>query len=430
MSNPSLCLPGRRVYVLPAGATVASWLAAIALTTLVGCATGGQLAPHWPADGPLAAGSHDASPACPPSMLPPGQSMLPPGAIAQQTMPAMIPNPQAIDPNEFLCNGGDEPPGARARVGDQFAGVEVTDTVARYRTVDGQTQVVASNPVCVYAPRFGSVRRVTGADSGELSLGPQGVALRHGPAKIEVEEPSLAIAGQDQLVRNQRVRGPDAMRARDLGVPVANVLQPARTEDVAAVLANLSLIHRGVIEVDDGPKLQIAALQAITWSVDQEVVVAVAGEAAESVTRDQSAHGLVLYELPNGRLRLVKLADRGDALPGETVTFLLRVDNVGESPLTDVVITDSLTSRLQYIADSQRVVQYLNQPQHGEFQHGHLQNGQAGGSDAAAELSSVAVEADFSTSSNEEQGLQLTWKLNQPLEVGQGVVIEFKCLVR
>ncbi len=189
----------------------------------------------------------------------------------------MIPNPQGIDPNEFLCNGGDQPPSARARAGDQFAGVEVQDTVARYRTVRGETQIVASNPVCVYAPRFGSVRRVTGADSGALSLGPQKVALKHGPARIETEEPGLAVTGHDALVRNQLVRGPDAMRARDLGVPVANVLVPARSEDAYAVLANLSLIHRGVMQFEDKPGLQIGALQAITWSVDQEVVVAVAG---------------------------------------------------------------------------------------------------------------------------------------------------------
>ncbi len=114
------------------------------------------------------------------------------------------------------------------------------------------------------------------------------------------------------------------------------------------------------------------------------------------VTRDQSTHGLVVYELPNGRLRLVKLADRGDALPGEMVTFILRVDNVGESTLTDVVITDSLAGRLQYVPDSQ----------------------------------TSTAEASFATATNDDQSLQVTWKLHEPLEVGQGVVIEFKCLVR
>jgi uncharacterized repeat protein (TIGR01451 family) len=302
----------------------------------------------------------------------------------------MIPNPQGIDGNEFLCNGGDQLPKARARVGDQIIGVEVEDTVARYTTVRGETHVTPSNRVCVYAPRFGSVRRVTGADVGELAVGPQKMINRDTPIGVGHDEPGLALTGRDLPIRNDLIRGPDAMRARDRGVPVENVLQPEMAEDVLALLANLSIMNYGILIKDDLPIILIGDQAATIWSVDQEVVVAVAGEVAAAVTRDQTARELVVYELPNGRLRICKVADRGDALPGEIVTFMLRVDNVGDSPLSEIVLTDSLSARLQYVPDSQK----------------------------------NTVNAEFSTSVNDDNSLRMTWKFPEELKVGEGTTIE------
>lgn len=311
-------------------------------------------------------------------------------------MMPMIPNPQGIDGNEFLCNGGDRLPTARARVGDQIIGVDVEDTVARYTTVRGETHVTPSNRVCVYAPRFGSVRRVTGADIGAMAIGPHKMLHRDTPIGVDHDEPGLAVTGRDLPIRNDLVRGPDAMRARDRGVPVENVLQPEMAQDVLALLAGLSIMNRGILIKDDLPIILVGDQAATIWSVDQEVVVAVAGEVAAAITRDQTARELVVYELPNGRLRICKVADRGDALPGEIVTFLLRVDNVGDSPLSDIVLTDSLSARLQYVPESQK----------------------------------NTVNAEFSTSVNEDNSLRMTWKFPEELKVGEGTTIEFKCKVR
>jgi uncharacterized repeat protein (TIGR01451 family) len=320
-----------------------------------------------------------------------------PGVAGYAPMPAFIPNPQGIEPNEFLCNGGDEPPSARARVGDQIIGVGIEDTVARYTTQRGEVNVTASNRVCLYAPRFGSVRRVTGADVGELAVGTRGMLHRDGPVRVSMDQPGLAVTGRDTPIRDHVVRGPDAVRARDRGVPVENVLQPYMAEEVLALLANLSIINRGVLIKDDLALIAIGSQAATIWTVDQEVVVAVAGEVAATVTRDQAAQELVVYELPDaGRLRICKVADRGDALPGEIVTFILRIDNVGDSPLREIVLTDSLTNRLQYVPESQ----------------------------------TSSREAEFSVSENDGQALRLTWKFPGELKVGEGATVEFKCKVR
>ncbi|TVP99855.1 MAG: DUF11 domain-containing protein [Planctomycetaceae bacterium] len=322
-------------------------------------------------------------------------SFCPPGA-AGYPGPGWVPNPQGIDPNEFLCNGDDAPPPARAAAGDRIVGVGLEDTVARYTTERGDVHVEPSNRVCVYAPRFGTVRRVTGAELGELAVGTRRVARQDGPIGIDRELPGLAVTGRDRPGRNDRTRGPDALRARDRGVPMENVLQPLLAAEVLELLANLSIIQRGELILDDLPLLERCVEAAITWSVDEEVAAVVAGQTAATVIRDQVARELVVYEFPDGRLRICKVADRADAAPGDTVTFMLRVDNVGDSPLRDIVITDSLTTRLAYVEDSQ--------------------------------VSSR--EAEFSVIENEGQSLRLTWKLAGELKVGEGATIEFKCRVR
>lgn len=335
-----------------------------------------------------------ACPSCPP--LAGGQGTLS-GAHGYAPYPAYIPNPQGIDGNEFLCDGGDAPPSARARVGDQIIGVGLEDTVARYTTERGDVNVTASNQVCLYAPRFGAVRRVTGAELGELAVGPQRVLHRDGPIRIDTEQPGLSVTGRDALVLRERTRGPDAMRARDRGVPVENVLQPVLAAESLALLANLAIINRGELIDRDKALIEEASLAATIWSVDMEVVVAVAGQAAATITRDQAAHELVVYELADaGRLRVCKLADKRDALPGEIVTFVLRIDNVGDSPLYDIVLTDNLTTRLEYVPESQ----------------------------------SSTRAAEFSVLANEGNSLRLTWKFTEELKVGEGATVEFKCKVR
>ncbi len=306
-------------------------------------------------------------------------------------------NPQGIDPNEFLCNGGDRPPAARARYNDQFVGVDLEDTVVRYTTDAGNVHVQESNRVCLYAPRFASVRKVTGAESGGMAISVVALDKPEGPIRMRVNEPGLALTGRDELRYGERTRGPDAIRARDRGVPIEGILQPEMAAEVLAAIMNLALVNRGILIDLDEPLIRRAALSAITWSIDQEMQVVVAGLAPISITRDQSAEELTVYELPDaGRLRICKLADKSDALPGEIVTFVIRVDNIGDSAVDEIVLTDSLTTRLEYVEDSQ----------------------------------SSTVEAEFSYTENVGQSLQLTWKLASPLKVGEGAKIEFRCRVR
>jgi len=306
-------------------------------------------------------------------------------------------NPYLIDANEFICDGGDNPPQARARGKDMIIGIDLEDTVVRYTTDAGDVHVQPSNKVCLYAPRFAAVRRVTGAESGELAVGAVGILRPEGPIRWQQVQPGLAVTGRDDLGRGTAVRGPDAMRARDRSVPVEVVLQPEMAEDVLAILANLTFINRGILRDTDKPWISKAADAAIMWSIDEEVAVTVNSVTPVTLTRDLHAEEMVVYDFPDaGRLRICKMADKSDALPGDIVTFIIRVDNVGDSAVRDIVITDSLVTRLEYIADSQK----------------------------------STAEAAFEAAANDGQSLRLTWKLAKELKVGEGATIEFKCKVR
>ena len=96
-------------------------------------------------------------------------------------------------------------------------------------------------------------------------------------------------------------------------------------------------------------------------------------------------------------MRIVKLANKQHALPGEKVSFAIRIENVGDSAVNNVVLTDNLTTRLEYVPDSQTV---------------------------------EGSEADFRTVPNEGSSLKLEWTLTEELKVGESVTIQFECLVR
>ena len=97
-----------------------------------------------------------------------------------------------------------------------------------------------------------------------------------------------------------------------------------------------------------------------------------------------------------GRLRIVKLADKKTALPGDVITFTIRYDNLGDRELHHIRIIDNLTPRLEYVDDS-----------------------------ATSNRAGKLVVED-----NEEGSLVLKFELSQPLPGHTGGVVTFKVKVR
>ena len=96
---------------------------------------------------------------------------LPPSATTGLNAPCRTWSPPGIagpwPKDEYICDGGERDRPVKIDTDWTVKGLHLEDTVAHYDTLDGQTLVAPSNRVCVYAPRFGSVRLVLGVDGFE-----------------------------------------------------------------------------------------------------------------------------------------------------------------------------------------------------------------------------------------------------------------------
>ncbi|MCG8651262.1 MAG: DUF11 domain-containing protein, partial [Pirellulales bacterium] len=307
-------------------------------------------------------------------------------------------NAYGVDPQEFICDGGDRGSRATFRRDETIAGLELEDTVVRYTTEAGDIHVQPSNRACLYAPRFTSVRKVTAAAAGGRAVGLTGVDRPVGPVRFEHDLPGLIVSESTELAHAEVARHADAMRDRNRGVPVDNVVQLELAENVKAALIALKLYELGQARHNEAALIERLALAAISWTTDESLEVAIQDLKTPTLTRDQKLEAFTIYDFPDaGRLRIVKLADRSDALPGESVQFVIRVENVGDSAVNEVVVADNLTTRLAYVDGSQ---------------------------------SCEGAQAEFQTAANEGQSLKLRWKLQEELKVGQSVTIRFTCKVR
>lgn len=306
-------------------------------------------------------------------------------------------NAYGLDPQEFICDGGDHPPRAIVRRDNSVGGLQLEDTVVHYTTENGDIELQASNRACVYSPRFISVRQVTGAVAGGRAIGLAQVDRPESAGRFDTQLPGLVMTDSVELGHADVARRIDSMRERNRGVPVEGVLQPEMAADVMAALAALSTTEMSELRDTDKALLEKFAVAAIAWSLDDAPRVVIEDLRVPTLGTAESLHGFTIYEYPDaGRLQIGKFADRNHALPGEIVSFMIKVENVGDSPVEDVVLVDNLTARLEYVEGSQTC---------------------SGG-------------AEFETSSNEGESLKLQWKLTDKLRVGESVTIRFQCKVR
>ncbi|MEM8910194.1 MAG: hypothetical protein AAGC97_00395 [Planctomycetota bacterium] len=316
----------------------------------------------------------------------------------------LLPPPWRVDPQEFLCDGADQNPQAYLSRGDQVMNLQAEDTVSHYTTENGDIEFTASNRVCVYAPRFGSVRQVTGAVAGEKAVAAIGYERPVGPVGINVDLPGLVVRDSVAPAREQLNRRIDSMRDRNRGVIIDEVQQPLQAVDFLAVLAGIQNVGLKSLNEDQLALVRRHAVAAIAWTIDESVEVSIADQNAPVLTRDQKVDALVVYEFPDaGRLNLIKLVDKSHAQLGDVVTFVLRLQNVGDSAVEAVRVADNLTTRLEFVAGSSTVVD----PESGD-----------------------EVEAELSVAENSAGSSKLIWDIPSELAVGEMVEISFECVVR
>lgn len=300
--------------------------------------------------------------------------------------------------DEYLRDGGDA--GLPAQVGEQWEvrGLELEDTVAHFDTLDGQTIVEPSNPVFLYSPRFGAVRKVDTLAASEQMDRAGGVHLAS--RLIAYEEQQLARVGtqQFQLHEGAGARPAVAMRTRWGDGAVSSATRPLGFQDAFMPYENLKIIREGLIEAAEMAWLSRGVAAAEAWTNTQAVQVILDHQAAMAAVGDQKLQAIYTINEPppQPRLRVIKVASTQFANPGEDVWFTIRFDNVGNQLIGNVTIIDNLSPRLEYVADSAQ----------------------------------CSLPAQFLAEPNEGDSVVLRCEVTDPLPPGEGGVIRFRCRVR
>ncbi len=299
--------------------------------------------------------------------------------------------------DEYLCDGGDEGLPAAVRKDWQIDGLQQEDTVAHYDTVDGRTVITPSNRVCIYAPRFGVVRREI--DLHEYARYDRTIGVNDNLALVQIDETESAFASQADIepTLHRAENPPSLLRERQQLGELDQELNAVEFEGSLAPYADLQVIRVGTISNNEKALVARASLAAITWTGDQSPQITIDRRQAHAAVSQRQA-GVVYHQKDPTKphLRLVKLASAGSAQPGEVIEFTLRFDNIGSQVMGNVTIVDHLTTRLEYVPDSV----------------------------------TASIEADFRIEpSSDGISKVLRWEIKEPLEAGQGGILQFKCKV-
>ncbi len=300
--------------------------------------------------------------------------------------------------DEYLRDGGDG--GLPARVGNQWEvrGLELEDTVAHYDTLAGQTVVEPSNPVFVYSPRFGAVRKVDTLVATEQMDRAGGVHLASRLSAYEEQQLARVGTQQFQAQEGAGARPPVAMRTRWGDGAVSSAAKPLGFQDTFMPYENLKIVREGLMQAEELAWLSRGVQSALAWTDTQAVQVVLDHQAAMAEVSDQKLQAVYTVEEPppQPRLRVIKVASTQFANPGEDVWFTIRFDNVGNQLIGNVTIIDNLSPRLEYVAGSAQ----------------------------------CSLPAQFFTEPNEGDSVVLRCEVTDPLPSGEGGVLRFRCRVR
>ncbi|QDU39051.1 hypothetical protein Mal4_33860 [Maioricimonas rarisocia] len=290
---------------------------------------------------------------CPPG-YPGVPNTCPPGAACPPSYAVVPPGYERWEyGDEYLCDGGDR--GLPVHY-DGFGrrGLETEDTIGEFKDHTGEPHVRPSSRVCIYAPRFAEVRTaslpVTDIAVNKLAANQD----RIGPGGFDTR----LIPGQQE--QTDELRGVE-MRSRASGVDVdmtdsamAKVDRLDSHVKLVNVYEDLSFAKDVQIDQLDVAVVDDALQNALAWSGDTITYIIAHNRKGQELTSQFKAEEYVGIEDKRtpGDLKIIKLADRKTAQPGDVVTFKIHFENIGGRELFEVRIVDNLTPRLQYIEGS------------------------------------------------------------------------------
>lgn len=270
-----------------------------------------------------------------------------PGMTAQSGCGHIIPIKPFKIGEECLRDGGDFNKPAHFGDNGKLRGLDPSDTVMTYRDRLGHKIILPSNPVCLCVPRFVSLRQATQLEGFELNQ----AAGRLGNAEM-----GLLLAHKDKPV-------------------------PAKQLEEGIILKN--------------------TVKAMADISRDRIVAYTKVEGIRIIGRMDKAVETIGNDIPPGvcvdePLELCKSCSTEKAQIGDVVTYTIKYSNKSCQEINDVAISDSLTSRFEYIPGTAK----------------------------------SSREAIFVTTNNEVGSLVLRWELKDPVPAKQGGEVSFQVRVK
>lgn len=329
--------------------------------------------------------------------MPTPQEFCPPAATHTMAASPLV----SAYPDEYIFDGGDRDHPVHYQ-GGTMAGLDTEDTVVEFKDNQGENHVKASNRVAVYAPRFGSVRTISGPDTGVkidhaagatdiagidrlderrgidatvMNIPASGVATREGASGVEIAQPAFMSEKADGVVMNNKVdQGLESKTSTGL-----NTLEISTMREL-----NLQIVEPASSKIKTG--------FGQTASTSQATQAYATFRAQSTVGTEEGGR--------KGEIHITKEASPLIARPGDLITFQIHFRNIGDYNVTDVRIIDILTPRLIYIQGTGQIT---------------------APNDAGGALSVVP---------NKEGSQMLEFRLDEPLGGGKSGSITFQARVR
>jgi uncharacterized repeat protein (TIGR01451 family) len=311
--------------------------------------------------------------------------------------PPGLPGPWPAD--EYIRQGGDREQTVNVARDWSIDNLDSEDSVIHYHTLEGRLVVQPTNHLPIYAPRFGSVRRMDGMNQVDSSEKVAGVEV---PMMIGHRNSSLASGGVLQQLQPQHnlvVRSSSSYRERTQGIDLHNRQNVLSDMNIRGSETNrISDQHVQLLNTAK-PRLGKSAIQAEDKLIKQYAQVTVEGLPAHISTSTSGLGTVHTYHMPHGKslLKITKRSSANTAQPGDTIEFTIEFENVGTQDVGNVTVVDHLTSRLEYVEDSQE----------------------------------STLQANFFIQPSVQEGSTiLRWEIIQPLAIKQGGQVTFSCRVR
>ncbi|MFK7778194.1 MAG: hypothetical protein QM501_08745 [Gimesia sp.] len=257
-------------------------------------------------------------------------------------------------PDEYLFDGGDRENPVHY---DDYSrlGLDTEDTIVEYQTHKGKHELRKSNRVAVYAPRFAAIRSASSPLAGTSvdSL-----------ATAEETIHGVGLAARTVLSQHKQREQLEGIRMRSRASGVETEQKQGAVDQSAYVSGHTKLSNlfqdtgtesTGQFEQSDEARIAYQIQAANIWSHTQFPVIAIRSRSAHEskiAIKPEEYIGVEDKRKTEGNLKLIKLADKKNAEPGDIITFTIRYENIGDFDVDGIKIVDNLTPRLEYVEDS------------------------------------------------------------------------------